>query len=75
MDYTSYVYIIIALTPFIVWATVIFALANEERSTKNIRFENTADIYNEESFAISIIPYGLVFPLYYRSSASHSVMG
>lgn len=75
MDYTSYVYIIIAIAPFIVWGMVIFALSNDALSVKNGRSDNINDNEQEDTHGISFIPYGLVFPLYYRSSGQQSFMG
>lgn len=65
MDYTSYVYIAIALLPFIVWGSIIVALSRESQA----RRQNRSGVYKgperEPATEIAIIPYGLIFPLYY----------
>ncbi|HWT64422.1 MAG TPA: hypothetical protein VN150_17770 [Ochrobactrum sp.] len=65
MDYTSYVYITIALLPFIVWGSIIVALSNENRPRQQSRSGAYKGSEQEPVTEISIIPYGLIFPLYY----------
>lgn len=65
MDYTSYVYIIIALLPFIVWGSIIVALTSESQARLQNRSGASNGPEQEPVTEISIIPYGLIFPLYY----------
>ncbi len=75
MDYIGFVQIIIATTPFLVWGMIILVLSNIEPSTKAKKPERELATNNENIADISIIPYGLIFPLYYRSSAPHNNLG
>ncbi|KAA9371025.1 hypothetical protein [Ochrobactrum sp. AN78] len=65
MDYTSYVYIAIALLPFIVWGSIIVALSNESQARQQSRSGTYNGPEQEPATEISIIPYGLIFPLHY----------
>ena len=65
MDYTSYVYIAIALLPFIVWGSIIVALSSESQARQQNRSRAYKNPDREPVTEISIIPYGLIFPLYY----------
>jgi hypothetical protein len=75
MDYTSYVYIVIALLPFIAWASIIIALSNsgETIQQKKSRTNGTTD--HEPAVEISMIPYGLIFPLYYSYPSDRRNLG
>lgn len=70
MDYTSYIYTAIALLPFILWATILFALSTaQDNQLKLADSESIGDNDSDYTYTdnVVIIPYGLIFPIYYRS--------
>lgn len=67
MDYSSYAYLVIALFPFIAWGILLLVIWNFDADS-NRRREQT-DIKTEPQNVpvdIVIIPYGLIFPIYFR---------
>lgn len=78
MDQTSYTYLAIALLPFLLWATILFAISSSQQETQQPPSsqsgpDDTASEFYSDNFVI--IPYGLVLPLYYRSRAQTKQFG
>jgi glucose uptake protein GlcU len=72
MDYTSYVYIAIALLPFVTWGSIIIALS-KKGETKQQSLSRAAE--HEPAVEVSIIPYGLIFPLHYSYPSDRRNLG
>jgi len=66
MEHTSYIYILIALLPFLLWGAILFAIysSKENLQKKPESSDKTDGVYTDN---VVIIPYGLIFPIYYRS--------
>lgn len=78
MDQSYYINIAIALLPFIFWIAILFLLSSPFRMASQANLspadnkDIVEDIYTENCV---IIPYGLIFPIYYRSNSGLQKFG
>ncbi len=72
MDQSYYINIAIAVLPFIFWTAILFALYSpigvlSEQTPPISDNTDTVDDTYKDNFVI--IPYGLIFPIHYRSNS------
>ncbi|GAA5622781.1 hypothetical protein Brsp04_02672 [Brucella sp. NBRC 12952] len=75
MDYTSYVYIAIALLPFVAWGSIIIALSKKGETKQQSLSRANRSAEHEPAVEVSIIPYGLIFPLHYSYPSDRRNLG
>ncbi|KAB2687746.1 hypothetical protein IPU75_15390 [Ochrobactrum sp. SD129] len=75
MDYTSYVYIAIALLPFVTWGSIIIALSKKGETKQQSLSRANRAAEHEPAVEVSIIPYGLIFPLHYSYPSDRRNLG
>lgn len=74
---TSYVYIAIALLPFLLWSAIIFVLSEADIEADYRDREQPEDDHptDDQMADVVTIPYGLIFPLYYHTPNTSREMG
>ncbi|MEN5249716.1 hypothetical protein [Brucella pseudintermedia] len=74
---TSYIYIAIALLPFLLWSTIIVVLSELDIDAHHTDRDSTGgDRPTEDQMAdVVTIPYGLIFPLYYHTPTATREIG
>jgi len=75
MDYTSYVYITIALLPFVAWGSIIIAVSNTGGTRQQSQSKANRSAEHEPAVEVSMIPYGLIFPLHYSYPSDRRNLG
>lgn len=76
MDYSSYAYLAIALFPFIAWGTLLLVIWDFDADNKRERHQPSANAEPQNiPVEIVIIPYGLIFPIYFRFPAGSTQRG
>jgi len=66
---TSYIYIAIALLPFLLWSTIIVMLSELDVDAGSADGDSLGDDRptDDQMADVVTIPYGLIFPLYYHT--------
>ncbi|MBQ0707401.1 hypothetical protein J9800_01795 [Ochrobactrum sp. AP1BH01-1] len=66
---TNYIYIVIALLPFLLWSTIIVMLSELDVDAGSADGESMSDDRptDDQMADVVTIPYGLIFPLYYHT--------
>ncbi|MCH4542321.1 hypothetical protein [Ochrobactrum sp. POC9] len=74
---TSYVYIAIALLPFLLWSAFIFLLSEADMDASYSGREKLSDDRptDDQMADVVTVPYGLIFPLYYHTPVASREIG
>ncbi|MBA8850842.1 hypothetical protein FHW20_001777 [Ochrobactrum intermedium] len=74
---TSYIYIAIALLPFLLWSTIIVVMSELDIDAGHTDRDSMSDDRptDDQMADVVTIPYGLIFPLYYHTPTATREIG
>ncbi|MFK0683300.1 hypothetical protein SD208_03155 [Ochrobactrum sp. BD67] len=71
----SFVYIAIALLPFLLWSAIIFALSDVHADYQDREQADDDRPTDDQMADVVTIPYGVIFPLYYHTPSASREIG